>query len=174
MCYAGVYPDRFSFVTSFLFMQKILFVCLGNICRSPMAEAIFNHKISELGLKSHFLADSCGTSNYHIGDLPDPRTLKNARQNGVAIQHRGRQLAAADLDHFDWIFAMDRSNHHNILALAREEHQHKIHLMRSWDPQPDSHDVPDPYYGEDRDFQEVFEILSRSIDAFLDDWKSKR
>lgn len=150
-------------------MQKVFFVCLGNICRSPLAEAIFNHKISQRGLERHFLADSCGTSHYHIGDPPDPRTLHNARQNGVPIQHLGRQLRPTDLDRFDWIFAMDRSNHHNILTLARAEHHVKVHLMRRWDPQPDSHDVPDPYYGDERDFQEVFAILSRSIDAFLDE-----
>jgi len=147
---------------------NVLFVCLGNICRSPIAEAIFNSKIKEKGLEGRFAAQSCGTANYHIGDMPDPRTIRNAFKNGVHINHLGRQLAATDLDEFDVILAMDRSNLNNIKRLNRaDENLHKISLMRSYDPMGRDEDVPDPYYGNEKDFQEVFDILSRSIDSFI-------
>lgn len=148
--------------------KKVLFVCLGNICRSPLAEAIFKHKVKERGLDLLFEADSCGTANYHIGDIPDERTIRNAQKNGIRISHRGRQLSAIDLETFDTIFAMDESNFRNIMRLENAEvHSKKISLMRSFDPLG-SGDVPDPYYGGERGFQEVFDILNRSLDNFLD------
>jgi len=146
---------------------KVLFVCLGNICRSPLAEAIFKHKISSSALASIVEADSCGTANYHVGDMPDPRTIANARKNGIGIQHLGRQLKDADLAKFDFIFAMDESNYHNILRLdTRRQYEHKISLMRTFDPFGTG-DVPDPYYGTERNFQEVFDILDRTMDNFI-------
>lgn len=147
--------------------MKVLFVCLGNICRSPLAEAIFNHKIRELNLSHHFSADSCGTGNYHIGDQPDPRTIKTAEKNGVEIWHQARQFATADLDEFDFLFAMDQQNLKGILRLAEtDKHNHKIKLMREFDPQGPG-DVPDPYYGTLHDFQFVFEMLDRTLDEFI-------
>jgi len=147
---------------------RILFVCLGNICRSPLAEAIFKDKVRRKNLERFVEADSCGTANYHVGDTPDDRTIRNALKNGVAIQHLGRQLAADDLDHFDFILAMDKSNHQNIHRLPNaSRHQQKIVLMRSFDPQGMGKDVPDPFYGTEGDFQEVFDILDRSMDEFI-------
>jgi protein-tyrosine phosphatase len=146
---------------------KVLFVCLGNICRSPLAEAIFKHKIKEKELESYVEAESCGTANYHVGDAPDPRTISNAFKNGVMIQHHGRQLKSYDLEYFDFIFAMDESNYQNIIRLDNTgEHGHKISLMREFDP-AGTGDVPDPYHGTERNFQEVFEILNRTIDNFI-------
>lgn len=146
---------------------KVLFVCLGNICRSPLAEAIFHHKIKANQLSHLVEADSCGTANYHIGDTPDPRTIANALKNGVDIRHRGRQLSEEDLDYYDYILAMDKSNHSNILRLAKPHHEEKIKLMRTYDP-AGGKEVPDPYYGTERDFQEVFTILDRTMDKFIE------
>lgn len=153
---------------------KVLFVCLGNICRSPLAEAIFCHKIKELGLEQDFSAQSCGTANYHIGDMPDPRTIRNAFKNGIFINHIGRQLSAEDLDSFDVILAMDWSNLRNIKLLrTAESNLHKISLMRAHDPLGKNEDVPDPYDGNENDFQEVFDILNRSMDSFIESLRKK-
>jgi protein-tyrosine phosphatase len=147
---------------------RVLFVCLGNICRSPLAEALFKHKVQERGLAKYVDADSCGTSDYHIGDPPDPRTLANARKNGITIDHRGRQLSLSDLQTFDYVIAMDRNNLEDILRVGRGLNMDgKLFLMRTFDPQADEKDVPDPYYGGEEGFQQVFEILDRSLDGFI-------
>ncbi len=147
---------------------KVLFVCLGNICRSPLAEALFKNKVIKRGLENRIEMDSCGTSNYHIGDWPDERTIENALQNGISIDHRGRQLSERDLEHYDFILTMDRSNFSNTLHLVSHENQkNKIIMMRAFDPQAPQEDVPDPYYGGVKGFQEVFNILDRSTENFL-------
>jgi protein-tyrosine phosphatase len=152
--------------------MKILFVCLGNICRSPLAEAVFNHKIKLRKLDAYFQADSCGTGNYHIGGPADHRTISSAQKNGVLIDHKARQLTTADLIEFDLIFAMDKSNQFNILQLSSAtDNLGKVRLLREYDPIGPGN-VPDPYHGEEADFQEVFEILDRSIDKLILELKS--
>ena len=147
----------------------MLFVCLGNICRSPLAEALFLKNVRNAGLEEFFQADSCGTSNYHIGDSPDSRSYANAKSNGVTIEHKGRQLTYDDLLNFDYILAMDRSNLKDIQSLAQgHQDEGEIILMRDFDPSV-AHptDVPDPYYGGINGFQEAFDILNRSTKNLL-------
>lgn len=148
---------------------NVLFVCLGNICRSPLAEALFKHKVNERGWSKYFYADSCGTSDYHIGDPPDRRTLANAKKNGIEINHRGRQISRDDFSRFDYILAMDKENYSDIVAMAQTVNlTDKLYLMRYFDSAARDSEVPDPYYGREEDFQRVFEILSRAVDGFLD------
>ena len=146
---------------------KVLFVCLGNICRSPLAEGIFKKKVEEKGLADRFVIDSCGTSNYHIGEQPDRRTIKNALANGVRLNHQGRQFTVQDFSDFDYIVAMDSSNVQNIEKLRPEGNSKQILLVRSFDELSMNRNVPDPYYGGENGFQEVFDILDRSIEGLV-------
>ena len=142
-------------------MKKILFVCLGNICRSPLAEALFRKHVTEQGLGHLFMCDSCGTADYHIGQPPDQRSVANAKKNGLTYTHRGRQLSPQDFQSFDYILAMDSSNHENIISMNHAGHQ-SIFKIRDYDPANKGADVPDPYFGGPHGFQEVYEILERS------------
>lgn len=149
-------------------MVKVLFVCLGNICRSPLAEAIFKHKIMQRGIQSKFEASSCGTADYHVGEPPDLRTIKVALKNGIAIEHLGRQFATIDLEYYDYILAMDKSNYFNILRHdLKGAYSKKVFLMRDFNNMKGA-EVPDPYYGGDAGFQEVFDILDQSIEGFIE------
>jgi protein-tyrosine phosphatase len=148
--------------------MRILFVCLGNICRSPLAEALFVHKTTALGHNGRFQADSCGTSNYNLGDTPDHRTVKNAWKNGVKMEHIARQLTKDDFASFDRILVMDSHNLKYALSFSDPAHHSKIAMIRAFDPVGEG-DVPDPYYGSEQDFQEVFEILDRSVEALVRD-----
>ena len=144
---------------------KILFVCLGNICRSPLAEAIFLQHLKIAEMEDKFSADSCGTSCHHAGDNPDSRTIRNARKNGIEILHIGRQFSLKDFNSADMIVAMDKTNFSNIQSLAFQNGFHKadIRMMRSFDPEAQfDADVPDPWYGGEEGFEEVFQILWRS------------
>lgn len=148
-------------------MKKILFVCLGNICRSPLAEALFRKHVTERGLANEYLIDSCGTADYHVGHEPDSRSRANAKANGLEYTHKGRQVQLADFDDFDWIIPMDRSNKSDLERL-QQGGSASISLMRDFDDQNTGADVPDPYYGGEQGFQNVFEILDRSTAALLD------
>ncbi len=151
--------------------MKILIVCLGNICRSPLAEGILKAKIEERNLE--WLVDSAGTSNYHIGDLPDQRSINIARKHGLDItKQRARQFLAPDFENFDLIIAMDSSNYQNVRALARTEGDKKrVKLMMNFLHPGMNMKVPDPYY--DNNFEGVYEMLDRATDAMIDQMLEK-
>lgn len=148
-------------------MQKILFVCLGNICRSPVAEGIMLHLNDKYNLK--WTIDSAGTANYHVGEAPDIRTVANARRNGVDLSPlRARQFRTEDFKKFDKIFVMDKSNHNNVLKLANtQEDKSKVELLLNvLHPETDM-EVPDPYYGGEEDFEHVFQLLWKACEKLV-------
>lgn len=143
-------------------------VCLGNICRSPIAEGILRHKLRLMN-NTDVITDSAGTSNFHIGEAPDSRMRTTAKQNGLDISDlRGRQFVQADFDEFDLIYAMDRSNYANIVSLARsEEDRKKVKLILDELYPGESREVPDPYYGGEQGFQDVFDMLNDATDQII-------
>lgn len=145
-------------------MKKILFVCLGNICRSPMGEGVFKYLVTERGLLNRYHIDSAGTSPYHVGEKADERMRNTAKKYGIELTSKARQVALDDFDYFDLILAMDRSNYNNLedLALTNGKTTENIKLMREFDPFKDEIDVPDPYYGGAEGFENVYEIMHRS------------
>jgi len=148
---------------------RICFVCLGNICRSPTAEGIFQHLVNERGLEPYFEVDSAGTSAYHIGETPNSKSQQVANQHGVKLYSRARQFEYSDLEHYDLVLAMDRQNLRNVRNLDRKNRfEERIGLMRSFDPKPDDGEVPDPYYGGMQGFENVFQVLKRSCERLLD------
>ena len=151
-------------------MIKVLFVCLGNICRSPLAEAILNHKVRERNLDRQIQSDSCGTSNYHIGKAPDHRSISCAKGRGILIDHAGRQIIPGDFEEFDYIIVMDQSNLKNVRSLMERSgrsHSH-LYLMREFQPNAAHTEVPDPYFGDEAGFEEVYDMLDESIDHLLE------
>ncbi|TGL31531.1 low molecular weight phosphotyrosine protein phosphatase [Leptospira koniambonensis] len=151
-------------------IYKVLFVCLGNICRSPAAEGAFVDLLEKRGFSSLFEVDSCGTSRYHLGELADPRTRQTARKKGIELTHKARQFKKSDFEYYDFILAMDRSNHKDLGILAsNEEERKKIHLFRKFQKgQGKESEVPDPYYGTLKDFEEVHQIVSEASEGFLE------
>ena len=145
---------------------NVLFVCLGNICRSPLAEAVFEHKLKLTGLNKKIMSDSCGTGAYHTGEHPDPRSVDVAKVHRVPISHEARQLTKYDLESFDYVIGMDDQNISNIEVLASNTKDH-IYKMRDFDSVGVGEDVPDPYFGGPRGFEEVFQMLDRSCDGLL-------
>lgn len=148
---------------------KVLFVCLGNICRSPLAEGIFRFKVKERSLEHHFQIDSCGTSDFHIGEKPDERSLSNAKMNGIDYMHRGRQLKVKDFYEFDYIFPMDDLNLKDVNSLKPDDAKAVVMKMRSFDEEDSGSDVPDPYYQGEDGFQLVFDILDHSAEKLLNE-----
>lgn len=142
--------------------MKILMVCLGNICRSPLAEEILRSKLND-----HFQIDSAGIGAWHVGQKPDVRSIQVAKQHGLDISHqRARQFTTEDLDDFDLIYAMDKSVYDEIIGKAETEIQlQKIKCILSELQNPNSLDVPDPYYGDEKDFEMVFQILDEVTDV---------
>ncbi|HKK74135.1 MAG TPA: low molecular weight protein-tyrosine-phosphatase [Saprospiraceae bacterium] len=146
--------------------MKLLMVCLGNICRSPLAEGIMKERIKEQGLD--WEVDSAGTGAYHTGELPDPRSIAMARENGIDItDQRARKITAADLDEFDLILTMDHSNQRNVLALTRNEQQReKVKSILDFAEANKQDEVPDPYW-DDNGFQLVFDLLDQATEGII-------
>ena len=148
---------------------KLLFVCLGNICRSPSAENIMTHLIKEAGLEDKILCDSAGTSSYHIGAPPDRRMSAAAAKQGITLKGSARKLQPSDLANFDLILAMDRENYRDILYLDREgKYENKVRLMCDFAKSHSEKEVPDPYYGGQEGFDRVINLLLDSCGGLLD------
>lgn len=148
---------------------KICFVCLGNICRSPTAEGVFQHLINERDLENYFEVDSAGTSAYHVGESANSKSQRTAQKHGITLHSKARQFDASDLDYYDLILAMDDENLENVRQMANGNHEDKIGLMRDFDPNPGDGEVPDPYYGGPEGFENVFQIVKRSCKNLLDE-----
>lgn len=152
--------------------MSVLFVCLGNICRSPLAEGIFRHLVEAAGLEERFEIESAGTGAWHVGERPDARAEMVANQHGVSLLSRARQVTEDDLRTFDYVIAMDRENLRNLQRMADalgDEARARIHLLREFDPEgSDGDEVPDPYYGGASGFENVYEMVHRSCRALLD------
>lgn len=140
-------------------------VCLGNICRSPLAEGILRNKLEKAGLD--LTLDSAGTSNYHTGQCPDERTIRNAKKHGIDVSRlKARQFSAEDYDRFDRIFVMDASNYSDVIALARNENDRKkVELILNSVYPNANMSVPDPYFGGDQGFENVFILLDNACEV---------
>lgn len=148
----------------------VLFVCLGNICRSPLAEGVFRAEVERRGLGQRVRIDSCGTAGYHVGEPPDPRSVATARGHGLDIsKQRGRQLRREDYRGFDFIVAMDSDNFRTIVQRAPTGASARIVRFTDFVPAPRPADVPDPYYGGPSGFEEVYQLLLRGAGALLDE-----
>jgi protein-tyrosine phosphatase len=147
---------------------KVLFVCMGNICRSPTAEGVFTKLVKDKKLARYFSIDSAGTHAYHIGDAPDLRSQKVALERGVDISHlRGRKVVFGDFEDFDFILAMDDKNYDNLIKACPTHYQHKVRYFLSFAPQLNRLDVPDPYYGGAQGFEKVLDMVEIASEGFL-------
>ncbi|WP_299671004.1 low molecular weight protein-tyrosine-phosphatase [uncultured Polaribacter sp.] len=152
-------------------MKKVLMVCLGNICRSPLAEGILQSKVSTDAV----FVDSAGTAAYHVGNLPDERSVEVARKYGIDITtQKARKFTVKDFDNFDVIYAMDDSNYQHIILLARNTEEHQKVKMVLNETQPDQNfSVPDPYYGESQGFEKVYKMLNEACDIIANNFIRK-
>jgi protein-tyrosine phosphatase len=148
--------------------MKILMVCLGNICRSPMAEGVLRHLAHQRGID--LIVDSAGTADYHVGEAPDKRARAAMKRQSMNIENlRGRQVALTDFTDFDMVLAMDNNNLRDLLRLApNEEGRRKVELMLTFSSNTGMQEVPDPYYGPDSGFDDTFHLLENACNGLLD------
>jgi protein-tyrosine phosphatase len=154
----------------------VCFVCLGNICRSPTAEGVFRFLVAEAGLEAEFEIDSAGTAGYHSGEPPDRRARAAGKRAGIPVGGQARQFLAADFTRFDRVVAMDENNVADLRRIAPSPEQAgKIRLMRSYDPAASPNaPIPDPYYGDDRGFDEVLELCRTACEHLLQEIRQER
>lgn len=147
--------------------QSVLFVCLGNICRSPTAHAVFRQKVKETALNVEI--DSAGTAAYHVGAKPDDRSAKHGKNRGYDFSKLlARAVSLQDFEHYDYILAMDKQNLKDLLELCPIEHQHKVQLFLDYaNNYPDQNEVPDPYYGGARGFEFVLDLVEDACDGLI-------
>jgi protein-tyrosine phosphatase len=151
-------------------MTKVLFVCMGNICRSPMAEGMFRKAIRDAGLDRHVEADSAGTHAYHVGSAPDPRAQQAVGRRGADIsQLRGRKVSETDFEDFDYILVMDGDNYSKLVQLAPSRHHHKIRRLLSFSRKYPNLDVVDPYYGGTQGFEENLDMIEDAVKGLIRD-----
>ena len=152
--------------------MRLLFVCLGNICRSPTAEGVMRSLVEQAGLQEHVEIDSAGTGAWHVGSPADARASATARARGVALESVARQVVLDDFEEFDLVLAMDSENLRALTRLAADEEQRaRIRLLREFDPASEGAanlDVPDPYYGGERGFEEVFDLVQAACAGLLE------
>ncbi|NCA85590.1 MAG: low molecular weight phosphotyrosine protein phosphatase [Clostridia bacterium] len=155
-------------------MHKILMVCLGNICRSPLAAGILAHKMQMHGIPA--VVHSAGTANYHVGDAADKRSIQTARKHNIDItQHTGRHFQTNDFDSYDTIYAMDRDNYRNILAKARnDKDKAKVKLLMNEVMPHENIEVPDPYYGGAEGFENVYRMINMASDEIINKIKKQK
>jgi protein-tyrosine phosphatase len=147
---------------------KVLFVCLGNICRSPSAEGVFRHMAEQQGLSDKIKTDSAGTGNWHIGKAPDGRSQKAALERGYDISDlRARQAITADFKEFDYVLAMDQSNYENLSAICPKGYEDRLHMFLSFYPDSPEDEVPDPYFGGAAGFDYVLDLVEEASTGLL-------
>ena len=152
-------------------LKKILFVCLGNICRSPAAEGVFKQKIKDRDLEKLFLVDSAGTGGWHVGNLADPRMRETALSRGIELTSRSRKIEESDLYKFDHILVMDNDNFDAVKSLIKDHKNpvnSKIKLILSYSKSSQLDEVPDPYYGGQNGFDKVIDLLDDAMDGLID------
>jgi protein-tyrosine phosphatase len=157
--------------------MRILFVCLGNICRSPTAEGVMRALVREAGLEDVVEIDSAGTGSWHVGNAPDERSTAAARGRGITLEGAARQVTVADFERFDLIVAMDGSNRRELERMAPDhEARAQVRLLREYDPQAVAEadvDVPDPYYGGEDGFEHVLDVVERACRGLLDEVRER-
>ena len=149
-------------------LVRVLFVCMGNICRSPLAEGIFTRLVENADLTLKILTDSAATHGYHIGHSPDKRSQLIAQVNGIDIGHqRGRQVELVDFEAFDYILAMDKANLAYLKTVCPPKKQHKISLLLAFAPHLKEQEVPDPYYGGPEGFEHIYHLIEQACQGLL-------